>query len=190
MREPLTNSTEILRRGRCALPSPSIPRRMTATAPTSASSTAARSGIRRVLAPDTLGLGPGGRAHSRPLASGRDPAARRQPFIARLKCSVSAAQPRRLCPRCRDDDHVAASYRHTEEHGGALSRRGCSRQAPALQGILRRRRELGSRRTHPPGKCQREVRKRRPAAQKKLVAGSGRMSSCMQSGMRKDSFLA
>ena len=49
------------------------------TAPTS--STAARSGIRRVLALDTLGLGPGDRAHSRPLASGRDPAARRQPFL-------------------------------------------------------------------------------------------------------------
>ena len=46
-------------------------------------------------------------------------------------------------PRCEPYRHPGA------EHGGALRRRGCSRQAPALQGILRRRRELGSRRAVP-----------------------------------------
>ena len=112
------------------------------------SSTAARSGIRRVLARDTSGLGPGDRAHSRPLASGRDPAARRQPF---LHARIAPFLPRNRVDYVFGFATTATLRRHIDasrNRGARLAAADAPDNAPALQGRLRRRRELGSRRTY------------------------------------------
>src|SRR5580692_961589 len=86
--------------------------------------------------------------HSRQLASGRDPGARRQPLLRSRGSRLLSRQPARLYPRRRADLDAAPAYRGPGSRDeDAVRDHPREWQSPTIQGILRRGRELEPRRT-------------------------------------------
>ena len=97
----------------------------------------------RAFSPPAVARDPGSSAPH------RDPASRRQPLLRPRGSRLASRQQPRLHPRRRDDHDVASSCcRSRSQHEGAV--RGCvaRRQAPPLQGVLRRREQLEPGRAH------------------------------------------
>src|SRR5271170_4994468 len=77
--------------------------------------------------------------HSRQLASGRDPGARRQPLLRSRGSRLLSRQPARLYPRRRADLDAAPAYRGPGSRDeDAVRDHAREWQSPTIQGILRR----------------------------------------------------
>src|SRR5271165_3850560 len=92
-------------------------------------------------------LAPARARDPRSLAPHRDPVARRQPLLRSRGSRLVSRQRPRYRPRRRADPDVAPPCRRSRsQHEGAVRGRARGRQAPPLQGVLRRRAKLEPRR--------------------------------------------